>query len=124
MQFNLDIQNAHRFLLVWAGEERRQDIEGSAGDSAARMGSAAGAINSVDLSLEHNTLVIMWPPTQEEWRHEVRCHNTAHIWTCSCSSTYGTRKFQKSLAGPLDSLLFCYVSARQAVCVTLLFATL
>ncbi|BDA47843.1 probable DNA oxidative demethylase ALKBH2 [Coccomyxa sp. Obi] len=32
---------------------------------------AGGKIDSVDVSLEHNTLVIMWPPTQEEWRHEV-----------------------------------------------------
>lgn len=25
----------------------------------------------MDILLPHNTLVIMWPPTQEEWRHEV-----------------------------------------------------
>lgn len=32
---------------------------------------------SLDIPLPHNTLVIMWPPCQEEWRHEVpRCSNT------------------------------------------------
>ncbi|GMH45684.1 hypothetical protein BSKO_13647 [Bryopsis sp. KO-2023] len=31
---------------------------------------------SVDIPLPHNTLVIMWPPCQEEWRHEVpKCSN-------------------------------------------------
>ena len=24
------------------------------------------------MELPHNTLVIMWPPTQEEWKHEAR----------------------------------------------------
>ena len=28
-------------------------------------------VKQVDITLPHNTLVIMWPPTQEEWRHEV-----------------------------------------------------
>jgi hypothetical protein len=36
------------------------------------LSGAAGSVDSLDLLLEHNTLVIMWPPTQEEWRHEVR----------------------------------------------------
>ena len=38
-----------------------------------------GQIDSVDLHLEHNTLVIMWPPCQEEWRHEVCCAGSHHI---------------------------------------------
>ena len=25
---------------------------------------------TVDIELKHNTLVIMWPPMQEEWKHE------------------------------------------------------
>ena len=43
------------------------DAEGAALPSCPE----AGQISSVDLHLEHNTLVIMWPPCQEEWRHEV-----------------------------------------------------
>lgn len=32
---------------------------------------------SIGIPLPHNTLLIMWPPCQEEWRHEVpRCSNT------------------------------------------------
>ncbi len=26
---------------------------------------------TVDIELKHNTLVVMWPPMQEEWKHEV-----------------------------------------------------
>ena len=29
------------------------------------------SMQCADVVLPHNTLVIMWPPTQEEWRHEV-----------------------------------------------------
>ena len=39
-----------------------------AGDSSHAL---SGAIDAVDVRLEHNTLLVMWPPTQEEWRHEV-----------------------------------------------------
>ena len=28
-------------------------------------------VSSVDVVLPHNTLVIMWPPMQEAWKHEV-----------------------------------------------------
>lgn len=34
---------------------------------------AAGAdVVRVDLQLAHNQLLVMWPPTQETWKHEVR----------------------------------------------------
>lgn len=58
-----------------SGSERSasgQDVEDSKAESAATSPRSGGGIDSVDVSLEHNTLVIMWPPTQEEWRHEVR----------------------------------------------------
>lgn len=31
----------------------------------------AGCVSSIDVVLPHNTLVIMWPPMQEAWKHEV-----------------------------------------------------
>ena len=51
---------------------------GEAGvDSGGALSSAN--IDAVDVRLEHNTLLVMWPPTQEEWRHEV--------WDVPCSHT-------------------------------------
>ena len=32
----------------------------------------AGRVSSIDVVLPHNTLVIMWPPMQEAWKHEVK----------------------------------------------------
>ena len=31
----------------------------------------AGCVSSIDVVLPHNTLLIMWPPMQEAWKHEV-----------------------------------------------------
>lgn len=33
--------------------------------------SRAAAVSSIDIQLPHNSLLIMWPPTQEQWKHEV-----------------------------------------------------
>lgn len=33
--------------------------------------SLKGPVSSADVLLPHNTLVIMWPPMQEAWKHEV-----------------------------------------------------
>ena len=34
-------------------------------------GDSQGPVSSADVLLPHNTLVIMWPPMQEAWKHEV-----------------------------------------------------
>ena len=61
--------------------------DGNKVESAATSSPAGKNIDSVDVSLEHNTLVIMWPPTQEEWRHEVR-HGLQHMhWKVLCCQT-------------------------------------
>ncbi len=57
------LENRH-FLQV--PDERAGTSPRSAGQAG-----QLGQIDCVDLHLEHNTLVIMWPPCQEEWRHEV-----------------------------------------------------
>ncbi len=54
-----------------------EDKEINKAQSATSSSLAGATIDSLDVSLEHNTLVIMWPPTQEEWRHEVRHGITA-----------------------------------------------
>ncbi|KAL3142716.1 hypothetical protein ABBQ38_003017 [Trebouxia sp. C0009 RCD-2024] len=40
--------------------------------AAAQQAQQEASISSVDVSLPHNTLVIMWPPMQEAWKHERR----------------------------------------------------
>lgn len=50
------------------------------------------------MPLPHNTLVIMWPPMQEEWKHEVR------LLKASIGSVMG--KHQQELPTML-SLLRC-----------------
>ena len=32
---------------------------------------ASKSLTTVDVELKHNSLLIMWPPMQEEWKHEV-----------------------------------------------------
>lgn len=52
----------------------RLDLFGGAagGSSSLHAAAAAGAgITRIDAPLPHNTLVIMWPPCQEAWKHEV-----------------------------------------------------
>lgn len=47
---------------------------GAAAAAAAGGGvgsSRAAAVSSIDIHLPHNSLLIMWPPTQELWKHEV-----------------------------------------------------
>lgn len=45
---------------------------GAGGSSTLHAAAAAGAsITRIDVPLLHNTLVIMWPPCQEAWKHEV-----------------------------------------------------
>ena len=40
---------------------------------------------SADVQLPHNTLVIMWPPMQEAWKHEVSsCFNELPHTSCLC----------------------------------------
>lgn len=39
--------------------------------AAAQQSQQAGCVSSIDIVLPHNTLVIMWPPMQEAWKHEV-----------------------------------------------------
>jgi alkylated DNA repair dioxygenase AlkB len=34
-------------------------------------GSSGRVVSSIDIHLPHNSLLIMWPPTQEQWKHEV-----------------------------------------------------
>lgn len=43
----------------------RSDSSGAGG------GAAWDSISHVDVALPHNTLLIMWPPCQESWEHEV-----------------------------------------------------
>jgi alkylated DNA repair dioxygenase AlkB len=50
---------------------------GCSASSSAGNGGGAPRVTSVDIPLPHNSLLIMWPPTQEEWLHEVR-----HCATC------------------------------------------
>jgi hypothetical protein len=42
------------------------------GAGAARRGGAAAEPLGADIALRHNTLLIMWPPTQEQFLHEAR----------------------------------------------------
>lgn len=39
--------------------------------TTAQQSHEAGCVSSIDVVLPHNTLVIMWPPMQEAWKHEV-----------------------------------------------------
>ena len=44
----------------------------SSSRGSSRLSSAvAGSIERIDTPLLHNTLLIMWPPTQEAWKHRV-----------------------------------------------------
>lgn len=39
--------------------------------AAAQQSQQEASLSSIDVMLPHNTLVIMWPPMQEAWKHEV-----------------------------------------------------
>jgi len=39
--------------------------------AAAQQAKQEASASSIDVVLPHNTLVIMWPPMQEAWKHEV-----------------------------------------------------
>lgn len=53
---------------------------------AAQQAQEEAPVSSIDVVLPHNTLVIMWPPMQEAWKHEVlgsvvvsmNCHTAQH----------------------------------------------
>ena len=45
------------------------------------------SVCSADVQLPHNTLVIMWPPMQEAWKHEVSPANTLCLSLCSLTPT-------------------------------------
>lgn len=48
---------------------------GSSGSNSGGQDGGGGGgrvVSSIDIQLPHNSLLIMWPPTQEEWKHEVR----------------------------------------------------
>ena len=47
--------------------------------AAAQQSQQAGCVSSIDIVLPHNTLVIMWPPMQEAWKHEVPV-----LYLCKC----------------------------------------
>ena len=51
-----------------------QGLGGAAagGVGEGRGGGSGAAPSGADIALPHNTLLIMWPPTQEEFLHEVR----------------------------------------------------
>lgn len=49
----------------------KQPIPSSTSSSHQQHQSGSRCISSIDIRLEHNMLLIMWPPCQEEWRHEV-----------------------------------------------------
>lgn len=67
--------------------------------AAAQQAQQEASISSVDVSLPHNTLVIMWPPMQEAWKHEVlgsdvvsvNCHTAqrAAVPSCTCEMSIG-----------------------------------
>ena len=77
----------HLDLMGDARSSGRPDRTGSrAGGSRAAEGAGAGpsttmaqapaaaagaAVVQVDIPMPHNALLIMWPPTQEAWKHEV-----------------------------------------------------
>lgn len=63
-----------------------------------RGGGGAAAPSGADIALPHNTLLIMWPPTQEEFLHEVR------RWM-----RRSARKDHPGLACPECQLLLCQV---------------
>lgn len=75
-------------------------VQGAGRDgSASPLGSSAGHVDSVDLHLVHNTLVIMWPPCQEEWRHEVSllsCLAGCCSMTAVSAVAWGSRRFTKA----------------------------
>jgi alkylated DNA repair dioxygenase AlkB len=49
---------------------------GACGSSSSGSGRV---VSSIDIHLPHNSLLIMWPPTQEQWKHEVGQHaHTTH----------------------------------------------
>ncbi|KAL3152126.1 hypothetical protein ABBQ32_001224 [Trebouxia sp. C0010 RCD-2024] len=50
---------------------------------AAQQAQEEAPVSSIDVVLPHNTLVIMWPPMQEAWKHEIpKCkHVTSHPMT-------------------------------------------
>ena len=62
------------------------DVQHSAAAPASRPQKAVltGPVSSADVLLPHNTLVIMWPPMQEAWKHEVYVHSTPR-GACGCS---------------------------------------
>ena len=69
---------------VHAAQQRKQPLVGPTRSAPARLEqpaaddpqqplsrSACLQPTTVDIELKHNSLVIMWPPMQEEWKHEV-----------------------------------------------------
>lgn len=53
----------------------RSGSSGGVGVTASSPSSSSSngrVVSSIDIQLPHNSLLIMWPPTQEEWKHEVR----------------------------------------------------
>lgn len=75
---SLSLGATRTFRISRARPRGRPDAAevGPASDGAGGGAPAAAAgqneLSSVDIPLPHNTLVIMWPPMQEEWKHEVR----------------------------------------------------
>ena len=73
---------------------------------------ASTALTTVDVELRHNSLLIMWPPMQEEWKHEVDAvmdviryrprplghssHSFACHGFCRCREANGSRRIQSA----------------------------
>jgi len=63
-------------------------VAGSTG-AAASTGSAGRLVSSIDIHLPHNSLLIMWAPTQEQWRHEVRGATVCKRGDMQCKAEQG-----------------------------------
>lgn len=76
---SLSLGAARTFRLHRQQRLQLPSLEGGAGSSsgggaaAAAAAVAAGAgYERVDVELPHNSLLVMWPPCQEAWKHEAR----------------------------------------------------
>lgn len=47
---------------------------------AGGSGSSGRLVSSIDIFLPHNSLLVMFPPTQEHWKHEVRTVQQVGVW--------------------------------------------
>ena len=75
------------------------------------------SVCSVDVQLPHNTLVIMWPPMQEAWKHEVSPANTLCLSLYSMTPTSALAFQAMQLQNWLQISLLCSPPHGQMACI-------